>query len=141
MTAWAGIIGAAVGGILSIAAALLTQRMQARHRKAEILLQERVRELRPLAREIGAVTERVCSWGWSGQHQANDLATAISRVEDHAGAIWGDRDARQGLRDWAHAARILIDLRLRHEDARDESTELDRKAEVLIAQIEAMQIQ
>lgn len=135
------VAAAAVGGLLSGGAVLWSQAMQAGHRRAELRLQERIRELRPLARDIGAVTERVCGWRWSTDDEGNSLIRAICDVEERGGAIWADREAREALRDWGQAARCLVDLRLRKqlEEAKRAAEETTQRAEALIARIEAMQ--
>ena len=135
------VAAAAVGGLLSGGAVLWSQAMQAGHRRAELRLQERIRELRPLARDIGAVTERVCGWRWSTDDEGNSLIRAICDVEERGGAIWADREARQALRDWGQSARILVSVRLQKDakEAQNVAKEVTEYAEALIARIEAMQ--
>lgn len=139
--AWAVVAAAAVGGLLSGGAVLWSQAMQAGHRRAELRLQERIRELRPLARDIGAVTERVCGWRWSTDDEGNNLVRAVCDVEERGGAIWADREARQALRDWGQSARILVSVRLQKDakEAQNVAKEVTEYAEALIARIEAMQ--
>ncbi len=135
------VAAAAVGGLLSGGAVLWSQAMQAGQRRAELRLQERIRELRPLARDIGAVTERVCGWRWSTDDEGNSLIRAICDVEERGGAIWADREARQALRDWGQSARILVSVRLQKDakEAQNVAKEVTEYPEALIARIEAMQ--
>lgn len=135
--AWVAVAAAAVGA----GGVILAQVMQAGQRRAELRLQERIRELRPLARDIGAVTERVCGWRWSTDDEGNSLIRAICDVEERGGAIWADREARQALRDWGQSARILVSVRLQKDakEAQNVAKEVTEYAEALIARIEAMQ--
>lgn len=141
VNAWAIVAAAAVGGLLSGGAVLLSQALQTRQRRAELRLQERIAELRPLNRDIGAVTERASGWRWSTTDEAHRLIRAVCDVEERGGAIWADREARQALRDWGQSVRILVSVRLEKNatEAQTVAKEATEHAESLIARIEATQ--
>lgn len=139
-----------LGALISGGAVIVSQIVQAKSRRSELILRERLRELTPLQRDIGAVTERVTGWTWRNE-DVPDLLESIKEIEHRGGAVWGDKVARQSLRDWAHYARLLIETRVRPEfmeadeisnevmEADTISTEFMAFAERLVARLDSIQ--
>jgi hypothetical protein len=133
ITLWATFIGAAVGSIFSVVGMLLNSWLTQNRERRQQVWQTEINRIIDLEERAGQLVERI------GSHQDPEKirdasADELQELESDAGRFRRHKGIMQAIRDLCNGLSRLLSDKVRHEDCRKSSAQVNTLYDKLLAE-------
>lgn len=133
ITLWATFVGAAVGSIFSLLGMLVSSRLtQGRERRQQVW-QTEINRIIGLEERAGQLVELIGS-SHDPERIRDGAADRMPQLESDAGRFRRHKGIMQAIRDLHNGLSRLLDDKLRHEDCRETSAEVNSLYDKLLTE-------
>jgi hypothetical protein len=131
-----GFIGVMVGSTISIIGSIILHRLSAKKERQQKILQKELDRLFQLEELAGEITEWAGSWQL--KQESPELREKFEKFVIAAGTFRKYPKLKQAIRDLNQRAMILASDRIKHEDQRESSEELEKMYQAFITEYNAV---